>query len=88
MSLIRCHFYDASEDRYPTPSIPFTVDSNKIEEGLKVAFWESLDTLESYSRLGIAYEAHKLEITRQALLSPFGNGWEAAATVMETKLGI
>lgn len=88
MNLIRCHFYAASEERCPAPSIPFTVDSDKIEEGLKAAFWESLDALESYSRLGIAYEAHKLEISRQALLNPLTNAWEAVATVMETKLGI
>lgn len=90
MSLINCQFYDASEERYPFPNIPFHVDTANLEEGLKVEFWKALDTLENSKVLGISYtdEDHKVEITRQALLNPLTNAWEAVATVMETKLGI
>lgn len=90
MSLINCQFYDASEERYPYPNIPFTVNTTNLEEGLKLAYWESLDTLENSKMLGIEYtdNHHKVEISRQALLNPLTDAWEAVATVMETKLGI
>lgn len=88
MSVINCYFYDASGEWYPYPKIPFTVNTANLEEGLKLAFWESLDTLENSKALGISYtdKCHKVEITRQALLNPLTDSWGEVVRIMESKL--
>lgn len=86
METIECFFYDASDIISFDSKIPFEVSKDNIKEDLKLAYWRSLDILQASNLLGIEYGNNKhMKLSREAILSPFGDVWAVVEEIMESK---